>query len=330
MTINLIMSTTNATVIELTPTYTLITARSLLTDRPVYLDLFSHQPTWLICLNKSSLSLIKKFHSLNKNFHYPYHCLVFSNPESTRKKLGLNCDKGEIFWVEKRFREEIYQSLQIIQLPWILIIEEGTTVYSAHDFPPDFTSLSSYKDQPEKSDSPVSRDMRKIATFKEQIQLLKQRVRKQEKKEVEYKTEISELKNKEKVASSEVVELKRKVKELELKAAASPEIEFKKYLPGVKEKESPNGTIIGYPKASDDIWRVREDGEFKDLEEITEYRDLWISSLENKTKGNGYKAQVKLFPIAKSSGVKNVSSKEFSNKRTTPEPPKLSSRRHIY
>lgn len=322
------MSNSNATVIEFTPAYSLISARSLLTDRPIYLDLFSHQPIWLICLNKSSLSLIKKFHSLNKNFHYPYHCLVFSNPESTRKKLGLNCDKGEIYWVEKRYREEIYQSLQIIQLPWILLIEEGATVYSAHDFPPDLTNLNSYKDQPEKSNLPVTRDYRKLATFKEQVQLLKKRVKKQEKKEIEYKTEISELKNKEKITNIEILELRKKIKELEVKAVKSPEIDFKKYLPGVKE--SPNGTIIGYPKVSDDIWRVREEGEFKDLDEITGSRDLWISSLENKVKGSGYKAQVKLFPIVKSSGLKNASNKEFSNKRTTPEPPNLSSRRYIY
>lgn len=321
------MSSNNATVIELIPIYSLLSVRSLLTDRPIFLDLFSHDPIWLICLNKSSLSLLKKFHSLNKNFHYPYRCLIFGNPESTRKKLGVNCDKGEIYWIEKRYREEIYQSLQIIQLPWILGIEEGSTVYSAHDFPPDFTNLSSYKDRPSNSESPANSSLKKLATFKEQIQLLKKRIKKQEKKEIEYKTEISELKNKEKIANSEILELKKKIKDLEVKANTPAEVEYKKYLPGVRE--SPNKNIFSQ-KLGEDFWKNQEEGEFKDLEDITGSRDLWISSLENKIKGQGYKAQVKLYPIGHNSASKNSSSKEFTNKRNTPEPPKFPTRRYPY
>lgn len=174
----------------------------------------------------------------------------------------------------------------------------------------------------------MSPDLKKLASFKEQVQLLKKRIKKQEKKEIEYKTEISELKNKEKVANGEVLELKKKIKELEVRASALNEVEYKKYLPGVKESTGRN--IFSNQKAGEDFWRNQEEGEFKDLEEITGSRELWISSLENKIKGQGYKAQVKLFPIGHNSASKNASSKEFSNKRNTPEPPRFPTRRYAY
>ena len=323
------MTTINSTIIELTPTYELISAQSILTDKTVFIDLYSHQPLWLICLNKSSLNLIKKFHSLNKNFHHFYHCLIFANPEGIRKKLGLSSDKGEIYWVDKRYREVLYQSLQIIQLPWIISFEQGAQVYSAHDFPPDFSNLNLYKDPEDELESPVGQDSKKIAIYREQLQVLKKRVKKYERKEVEYKAQIIELKDSLKNSGSEVQELKKKVKELEIRGSNTPESDYKKALPNLKD--SPQRNIFAQHRSgNEDIWRVNESGlnEMKDLEDLTGSRELWINNLENKIKAAGIKGQVKLFPIE--NGRKFSPMKEFLNKRKTPEPVKISSKRFFH
>ena len=324
------MTTTSSTIIDLTFNYQLISAQSLLTDRTIFIDLYSQQALWLICLNKSSLNLIKKFHSLNKNFHHLYHCLIFANPEAIRKKLGVNCDKGELYWVDKRHREAIYESLKIIQLPWILTFEQGGQIYSAHDFPSDFSNLHSYKDPDEEIDSPSGLDSKKILVYKEQLQVLKKRVKKYERKEIEYKAQITELKDNLKSSGNEVQDLKRKVKDYETKVSITPDADYKKYLLNMKESVQKNIFSLNRPQVNDDIWKVDEDGrnEMKDLDDLTGSRELWINNLENKIKAGGYKGPMKLFPIEKV--TKFNSAREFSSKRKTPEPPKISSRKYVY
>ena len=324
------MTTNSTTIIDLTPNYQLISAQSLLTDKTIFIDLYSPQPLWLICLNKSSLNLIKKFHALNKNFHHPYHCLIFANPEAIRRKLGVNCDKGELYWVDKRHREAIYDSLKIIQLPWILTFEQGVQTYSAHDFPSDFSNLNSYKDPKEEIESPTGLDSKKFLLYKEQLQVLKKRVKKYERKEVEYKAQITELKDNLKSSNNEVQDLKRKVKEYEVKVSMTPDSDYKKYLLNLKESVQKNIFSSHRPYVNDDIWKVDDDGknEMKDLEDLTGSRELWINNLENKIKSGGYKQPTKLFPIEKV--TKFNSAREFSSKRKTPEPPKISSRKYVY
>ena len=104
----------------------------------------------------------------------------------------------------------------------------------------------------------------------------------------------------------------------------------KKYLPNVKDLVQKNIFSQHKPHANDDIWKANESGfnDMQNLEDLTGSRELWINNLENKMKAAGYKQQVKLFPIEKVNKFSSV--REFSNKRKTPEPQKISSKKYVY
>jgi chromosome segregation ATPase len=172
--------------------------------------------------------------------------------------------------------------------------------------------------------------MKKFTILKEQLQNLKKKVKKFERKEAEYKAEISELKGNLKNSNNEVQDLKRKVKEYEFKLTMTPDNEYKKYLPGLKEMPQKNIFSQARPVGNDDIWKINDEMQdnLKDLDDITGSRELWINNLENKIKANSFKSPTKLFPIEKAH--KFNSAREFGNKRKTPEPPKMANRKYVY
>lgn len=272
--------------IDLTPSFSVLSVRQMLTGKQVLIDFFSQQQLWVLCLNKNSLSMIKKFHGLNKNYHHSNFVIIFSNPEGIRKKIGAAGDKPDVYWVEKRYREEFYKALKITQLPWVLAFEEGQTVYSGKDFPADFSELKPSED-PDQAQSPRQSESEKIlASLKEQIQILKSKIKKHEKKEINYKSEISDQKTIINSLSSEMVVLKKIIKNNEIKPAISPEpkssypktIINKNITPSKLHSQSID--IV----EDDNIWKSIEDHsiKFSNLAEISGSKELWINNHDLK------------------------------------------------
>ena len=301
--------------------YHLISAKALNSNKIVQLDFFSHKPAWILCLNKNTLSLVKKFYSLNKNFHYPSYILIFSNPETIKKKLGINCDKTDMYWIEKIYRDDVYKLLKIPQVPWIISIEEGKIIYSAHDFPIDFSGLTNYY---EEKNLKNDKDNEKILRLKEQLAILKKKIIKHEKKEANYKAEIFELKDNLKNIQSEVANLrldKNKEKNLVIE-------------PITKRNTSivPKGISITtrnnfqLNNNEDDFWKHadRFTPEIKDLHDITKTSELWINNSEHQIKLNS-KKNWKLAPIyfdlksLKNCSIGDTSKKKVKRDSTKPQ-----------
>lgn len=321
--------------IELTPTYNLLCAKTLYSNKEVCIDLFSHSPTWLVCLDKNSLPLLKKFQSLNKSHHHSCTFLIFSNPDTVKKKLGTGPDKSELHLIEKKNREEIFKVFKIFQLPWIMVLEEGKIIYSAHDFPSDFAEVKGYYEEVESTDKDEAN--KKITAYKEQVLLVKKKLKKLEKREIDLKAETIELKNTIRVVQGENFDLKSKLKELDWKLKESEakqlqgldlppkksrgddDINLKKSFSSYRD---PIKKIAHRHSNEIDIWKTPNDSliEDKDLDEITGSRDLWINNIESKYfKAPNYKQPVKLFPIAKEGKMSNqYPSREILNKRTSP------------
>ena len=340
--------------IELSPCYNLLSARTLISNRKVHLDLFTRQPLWLLCLNKNSLSLIKKFQALNKHYHHSSQVIIFSSPDSIRKKLGNNSDKNEMHWIEKRYRQEVYKALKIYQLPWIVALEEGKVIYSAHDFPTELSELKSYNEEMFPSENENVEMSKIIGTYKEQLSQIRKKLKKSEKKSIDCGAEISELKGKVKESQGEILQLKSKIKELQGQKYQTPDARFSEVLPTQGQKyQTPEPRISEFlptqrhvtvkksyhfsRKSGDDadIWRNIDDGmaDIKNLHEIADSQGLWINTLETKLINvpNSNK-KVKLFPIhAKDQGIKLNYPAEKLKMRSSPNSlAKILSKRYHY
>lgn len=312
--------TNNIHYIELTPVYNVIFAKTLVSDKPVLLDIFSHQPLWLLCLTKNSLALLKKFYSLNKNFHHPYYILIFSSSESIKKKLGINSEKTEMYWIPKNSREELFKTLKITELPWILALEEGKIIHSAHDFPSDFTELT--VEDIETSQNTSQKEVNKsLAGYKEQIKTLKQKIKKYEKKEIDYKGQVSELQDKIKELQSEIEGLKKKVREFDENWRFSPK-PLGKNQSFSATKEAYMKKYFHFTKSSTndvDIWQNIDEKavELRNLSDILDSHELWINNLDTRPIKIPNIKPWKLSPIAKNSvPLKNFGSKDdFKDKK---------------
>ncbi|OMJ82760.1 hypothetical protein SteCoe_16465 [Stentor coeruleus] len=299
--------------IDLTPSFSVLSVRQMLTGKQVLIDFFSKNPLWVLCLNKNSLSLIKKFHGLNKNYHHSSFIVIFSNPEGIRKKIGAGGDKPDVYWVEKRYREDIYKALKIFQLPWVLSFEEGQPVYSGKDFPADLSELKPIEDF-EQPQSPLQSENAKILTsLKEQVQILKSKTKKHETKEINYKSKITDLKNTINTLSSEITLLKKILKNNEIQPIMSPEPKFtysKNIINQNITPRKPHFQSIDIPE-DDNIWKSIENcsEKFSNLAEISVSKELWI---------NNHDIKMPKIPVSKrSSKLNSISSPDKSKRKNS-------------
>ena len=187
-------------------------------------------------------------------------------------------------------------------------------IYSAHDFPSDFSELNNYHEEEEPNNA---KDKKKFVALKEQLILLNKRVKKHEKKEIDYKTEITELKNNLKNSQLEITDLKWKTKELESKVALTTETIVKKSFTSATKDPSFNAKFH-YSRNSGneiDIWKHSDSctPDIKELHEITGSRELWINNLEHQIRVPNIR-HGKLFPI----NLNEKSSKNYFGRESSP------------